>query len=50
MRLTMLEEHLSVPWRALDHGMELAEDGEWRIVDRPLRVPLSYTLQAVREG
>ena len=49
MRLTMLEEHLSVPWRALDQGMEQTGDGEWRIVDRPLRVPLSYTLQAVRE-
>jgi SAM-dependent methyltransferase len=50
MRLTMLEEHLSVPWRALEHGMEATADGEWRIVDRPLRIPLSYTLQAVREG
>ena len=50
MRLTMLEEHLSVPWRALDHGMEATADGEWRIVDRPLRIPLSYTIQAVREG
>jgi hypothetical protein len=30
--------------------MEATADGEWRIVDRPLRIPLSYTLQAVREG
>ncbi|MFN8521270.1 MAG: class I SAM-dependent methyltransferase, partial [Chloroflexota bacterium] len=28
MRLTMLEEHRSVPWQALDHGMASSEDGE----------------------
>jgi SAM-dependent methyltransferase len=50
MRLTMLEEHLSIPWRPLGQGMDQGGDGEWRIADRPLRVPLTYTLQAVREG
>lgn len=48
-RLTMLEEHMSVPWDALAEG-EMVEgpDGEWRLVDRPERLPLTYTLQAVK--
>ena len=47
--LTGLEEHLSVPWNPLPPGhMDLGEDGEWRLRDRPERLPLTYTLQAVR--
>ena len=48
MRLTMLEEHDSVPWEALPGQMEQTQANEWRISDRPWRVPHSYTLQAVR--
>lgn len=48
MQLTMLEEHDSVPWEALPGQMEMTEANEWRIVDRPWRVPHSFTLQAVR--
>jgi SAM-dependent methyltransferase len=48
LRLTMLEEHDSVPWEALPGRMHLV-DGEWRLADRPLRLPLTYTLQAVKE-
>ena len=48
MRLTMLEEHDSVPWEALPGQMEEIEPNEWRVLDRPWRVPHSYTLQAVR--
>jgi SAM-dependent methyltransferase len=48
MRLTMLVEHDSVPWMALPEQMRLGEDGEWRLVDRPERLPLTYTLQAVK--
>jgi SAM-dependent methyltransferase len=48
MRLTMLVEHDSVPWMALPDQMRLGEDGEWRLVDRPERLPLTYTLQAVK--
>jgi hypothetical protein len=30
--------------------MERSADGEWRLADRPWRIPLSYTLRAVRTG
>jgi len=48
MDLTGLAEHDSVPWEALPGRMELLPDGEWRLADRPWRLPHSYTLQAVR--
>jgi hypothetical protein len=47
--LTMLVEHDSVPWEALPGLMERADDGEWRLVDRPWRLPLTYTLEALRD-
>jgi SAM-dependent methyltransferase len=50
MRITMLEEHDSVPWDALPGQMEDIGDGEYRLVDRPGRLPHTYTLQAVRDG
>jgi hypothetical protein len=46
LELTMLEEHDSVPWEALSGQMEEVGDGEWRLRDRPERLPHSYTLQA----
>jgi SAM-dependent methyltransferase len=49
MRITMLEEHDSVPWDALPGQMEDIGGGERRLIDRPWRVPHTYTLQAVRE-
>ena len=48
MRLTMLVEHDSVPWEALPGRMDQLEHGEWRVRDRPWRVPHTYTLQALR--
>jgi SAM-dependent methyltransferase len=50
MQLTMLEEHDSVPWEGLPGLMAKVPefDHEWRIVDRPQRLPHSYTLQAVK--
>ena len=50
MRLTALEEHASIPWEALPGQMSLGEDGEWRLNNQPERLPLSYTLQAVKAG
>jgi SAM-dependent methyltransferase len=47
LELMMLVEHDSVPWEALGGQMERI-DGEWRVADRPERLPHSYTLQAVR--
>jgi SAM-dependent methyltransferase len=47
--LTMLVEHDSVPWDALGPGaMQPVGGGELRLVDRPNRLPHTYTLQAVR--
>jgi hypothetical protein len=49
-RLTMLEEHDSVPWEAMPGQMERLSLDEWRLIDRPWRLPHSYTLQAIKEG
>lgn len=49
--LTQLVEHDSVPWEALPGQMVHSdEDDEWRLAERPERLPLTYTLQAVRPG
>jgi hypothetical protein len=48
MDLTGLVEHDSVPWDALPGQMERIGGGEWRLADRPWRLPHTYTLQAVR--
>jgi SAM-dependent methyltransferase len=48
MQITMLVEHDSVPWDALPGLMEALPGGEYRLADRPQRLPHSYTLQAVR--
>jgi SAM-dependent methyltransferase len=50
MELTQLVEHDSVPWQALPGHMEPVGGGEWRLRDRPLRLPHSYTLQARKRG
>jgi SAM-dependent methyltransferase len=46
--ITGLAEHDSVPWNALPGQMEADSRGEWRLTDRPWRLPASFTLQAVR--
>ena len=48
LAITALTEHDSVPWDALPGLMERTADGEWRLKDRPWRLPHSYTLQAVK--
>jgi SAM-dependent methyltransferase len=50
LQLTMLVEHDSLPWEALPGLMEQLGGGEWRLRDRPERLPHSYTLQAVKPG
>jgi SAM-dependent methyltransferase len=47
LQLTMFVEHDSVPWDALPGQMTEA-GGEWRLTEHGDRVPLSYTLQAVK--
>jgi SAM-dependent methyltransferase len=46
LQLRMLVEHDSVPWVALPGQMEATGDDEWRLADRPWRLPHSYTLRA----
>lgn len=46
MEITGLAEHDRLPWDALPGQMAMIGGGEWRLVDRPWRVPHSYTLQA----
>ncbi len=48
MQVTGLVEHDSVPWEALPGQMEQVDANEWRLADRPWRLPHTYTLQAVR--
>ena len=47
LRVTSLVEHDSAPWEALP-GQMVQQDGEWRLRERPQRLPCSYTLQALR--
>jgi hypothetical protein len=48
LELIALAEHDSAPWPALPGMMEQSDDGEWRLADRPWRLPCTYTLQAVK--
>jgi SAM-dependent methyltransferase len=50
LELTGLTEHDSAPWAPFPGMMEKSADGEWRLANRPWRVPCTYTLQAVRRG
>jgi len=50
LTLTQFVEHDSVPWDALPGRMVEGEDGEHRLAERPWRVAMSYTLQAVKTG
>jgi SAM-dependent methyltransferase len=47
LTITGLVEHTSVPWNALPGRMHRIDGDEWQLVDRPERLPHSYTLQAV---
>ncbi len=49
LRLTQFVEHRSVPWEALPGAMTRGEDEEWRLTEQPERLPLTYTLQAVKD-
>jgi len=48
MRLTSLEEHDSAPWNPFDEAAQEIEGGEYRLRERPERLPLTYTLQAIK--
>ncbi|WP_148614159.1 class I SAM-dependent methyltransferase [Nocardioides rubriscoriae] len=49
LQVTSLEEHDSAPWNPLgDYCEPAGHEGEFRLRDRPWRVPFTYTLQAVK--
>ena len=48
LTLELLAEHDSVPWDALPGLMTPDERGEYRLTDRPERLPASFTLIASR--
>ncbi|NLF04488.1 MAG: class I SAM-dependent methyltransferase [Actinomycetales bacterium] len=48
LQLILLEEHDSVPWDALPGVMVEDSHGEWRLRDRPERLPATFTLAAVK--
>ena len=47
LRLTGLTEHDSVPWAPFE-GMVVDDAGEYRLADRPWRLPASFTLTATK--
>jgi SAM-dependent methyltransferase len=48
MAITGLVEHQSIPWEGLPGQMDPIGGGEFRLSDRPWRLPHSYTIQAVK--
>lgn len=46
MQITGFEEHDSIPWDGLPGLMQRDGRGEFRLAERPERLPASYTLQA----
>ncbi|MNJ25478.1 Ubiquinone biosynthesis O-methyltransferase [compost metagenome] len=46
--ITALVEHDSIPWEALPGQMSLQDNGEWVLSQDRWRLPLSYTLQAMK--
>jgi SAM-dependent methyltransferase len=46
--ITGFAEHDSAPWDAFPGFSTRDEHGEWRLTDRPWRLPQTYTLQAQR--
>ncbi len=49
LTITLFEEHESVPWNPLDTAMVEDEMGEFRLRERPDRMPFTYTLRAQKQ-
>jgi hypothetical protein len=47
LRVSALREHREAEWRALRHMVE-GSDGKWRLAAGAERLPLMFTLEAVR--
>ena len=51
LALESLVEHDSIPWEGVPGMMTLdTATGEWRLTDRPERLPASFTLTARKPG
>lgn len=50
LRLTLFDEHDSVPWNPLADEMVADDMGEYRLRQLPERLAASYTLRAVKDG
>lgn len=48
LTLTAIEEHDTVPWNPLGEAMEDVGGGEYRLREGAARLPVTYTLQAVK--
>ena len=48
--ITGLVEHQSIPWEARPGEMTVGADGEYRLRNGPERLPLSFTLQGVKQA
>lgn len=48
MTLTAFEEHRSVPWEPLPDMLEVDQFGEYHLKEHGERLPMTYTLQAVK--
>lgn len=48
LQISALVEHQSIPWEALPGQMRCDANGEWHLKHAPWRLPLSYTLQAIK--
>ena len=48
LRLMAIEEHDSVPWNPLGAAMEEIGGGEYRLREASARLPVTYTLQALK--
>jgi hypothetical protein len=44
----MLVEHDSAPWETVPGRMHRDDDREWRLTDHRERLPMTYTLHAVK--
>jgi SAM-dependent methyltransferase len=49
LRLTTLVEHDSAPWDPFPGWCTKDEFGEWRLTERPERLPMTFTLEAVKD-
>ncbi|KAJ3476075.1 hypothetical protein NLG97_g9244 [Lecanicillium saksenae] len=49
LRITGMREHQTVSWDAIPGQMEDIGGGEYKLKKEPWRLPLTYTLQAVKE-